>query len=275
MSADIIYAALTGALGYSALVEPALLAHRRIVLRLRELPSGWDGATIHFLSDHHCNRWTSMEERIARILTEPADMLLFGGDIVHRNEAVRHIARLLSGAKLTYRAYGVIGNAERKGWVDTERVMRDLEAAGVTMLHNRSTVLERSGSPLVLAGVDDPYRGQPDIDQALSGAPEGFRLLLAHAPQILRHREVSQVDLVLSGHTHGGQVRIPLVGALMAHSLFERRWAAGLFPPERIRKAFGYERAPTMFVSKGIATGIAHFRFCCLPEVCTFTLASA
>ncbi len=263
--------AFAGLMGYAALIEPGLMAHRRFSIELPGLPEGWRGATIHFVTDIHCNRWTRMEARIQKALSEPADLILLGGDIIHDNAAVGHIRRILSTARSRHGVFGVLGNAERKGWVDTEGAVRDLEAIGVEMLANRHVCLERDNSVLRLVGVDDPYKGRPDLAAALPKEP-GFRILLAHAPQILRDPLVQDVDLILAGHTHGGQVRLPFFGPLGAHSAFEFRWSAGLFPPERIMKAFRYARAPTLYVSKGIATGTIHFRFCCLPEIQTITL---
>lgn len=294
---------------YAALVEPALLAHRRFDLQLPTLPAAWDGATIHLLTDLHTNRWTNMEARIARIFEEPVDLILLGGDLVHRNESVDNIRRILAGSSARLGVFGVVGNAERKSWVDLERAIRDMEELGVQMLMNKHRVLWRNGDKLMLAGVDDPYRGTPDLRGALTepirdlGDPSGivitsasgevvfdgsvdkamkpkrtlpehagFRLLLAHAPQILRDPLVSEVDLILSGHTHGGQIRLPAIGPLLAHNAFEWRWSSGVFPPSRVMRAFGYAKAPTIYVSRGIATGSIHFRFLCMPEVQTITL---
>lgn len=266
---------LAGLLGYASLVEPALLFHRRFSIRLRGLPEGWDGARIHLVTDLHCNRWTSMESRIARILAEPADLLLFGGDIVNTNAAVGNVARLVQAANVTRGAFGVLGNAEHKRWVDTARAVPELEAAGVRMLGNEWLQLMRSGDALFLVGVDDPHTRRADLSAALRDCPSGFRLLLAHAPQVLRDPEVAEVDLVLCGHTHGGQVRVPGVGGLLAHSLFEWQWSEGHFYPDQVRRAMGYSRAPHVYVSRGVGTGFIHFRFLCPPEVQTITLRRA
>lgn len=263
---------LAGLLGYAALIEPAMLVHRRFSIRLHGLPAGWDGARIHLITDLHCNRWTSMESRIARILAEPADLLLFAGDTVNTNEAVAHIARMVQAASVSLGAFGVLGNAEHKRWVDTLRVVTHLEAMGVRMLGNEWLQLTRGGDALYLVGTDDPHTGRADLSRALHECPRGFRLLLAHAPQVLRDPAVSEVDLVLCGHTHGGQVRVPGVGGLLAHSIFEWRWSEGHFFPDRVRRALGYPRAPHVYVSRGVGTGLIHFRFLCRPEVQTITL---
>jgi len=262
-------------LGYAALVEPAMLFHRRFSIRLRGLPGGWDGARIHLVTDLHCNRWTSMESRIARILGEQADLLLFAGDIVNTTRATGHIARLVQAANVSLGAFGVLGNAEHKRWVDTARVVLDLESAGVRMLGNEWLQITRSGDALALIGVDDPYSGRADLAAALGDCPSGCRLLLAHAPQVLKDPAVSEVDLVLCGHTHGGQVRLPWLGGLLAHSLFEWRWAEGHFYPEQVRRVLGYRRAPHVYVSRGVGTGFIHFRCLCPPEVQTITLRKA
>jgi predicted MPP superfamily phosphohydrolase len=213
-----------------------------------------------------------MEERIRRVLARPADLILLGGDMVHTNVAVANVVRMLGDARPPLGVFGVLGNAERKSWLDSDQVVADMSGAGVRMLMNEHVVLERNGDWLALVGVDDPYKGKPDPDAALEGCPNVFRLMLVHAPQILKWRAIGGVDLIVCGHTHGGQVRLPLVGPLMAHTLLERRWSSGFHHGAEIARAFGYDGAPELFISRGVATGFIHFRFLSPPEVHTITL---
>ena len=131
---------------------------------------------------------------------------------------------------------------------DMPALYEKLKACGVEVLVNRSTRLQTSGADVWFAGVDDALEGQPDLAAALDAVPEGAPLiLLAHNPDAWLDNRVERADLVLSGHTHGGQIRLPAIGAAHTQGThLSRRKAAGWFQ----------RGASSMFVSRGLGESI-------------------
>ncbi len=147
---------------------------------------------------------------------------------------------------------------------DTAALIEPLEARGVHVLMNRAIAIREGNDHLFVAGVDDPsdFRGD-DLDSALEGVPaDAFTVLLAHAPDIARQAASRGVALYLCGHTHGGQIRLPILGALYTNSRAPRRYCGG---PWRVEAMQGY-------TSYGIGTTAVPVRFNCPPEVADIEL---
>ncbi|UCH35488.1 MAG: metallophosphoesterase family protein [Armatimonadota bacterium] len=114
-----------------------------------------------------------------------------------------------------------------------------------------------------VVGVDDPYRFRDDPGRALAQVPAGaFKLLLAHSPEVIRRREALSADLILAGHTHGGQVRLPVIGALLTRSRLGRKWSRGTF-------RLG---GTVLILTTGVGTTRLGVRFCCPPEMTLWVL---
>lgn len=128
----------------------------------------------------------------------------------------------------------------------------------VHILLNENVAIYKNGSPIYIAGVDDPYIGYDNVESALRKIrEEDVVILLAHSPQII-DKCIGKVDLILSGHTHGGQVIIPFFGPLFVPLPYEyRKFTYGYFDFNRTK----------MFVSRGIGTSIFPIRFLCPPEI--------
>ncbi|MCX7708108.1 MAG: metallophosphoesterase [Anaerolineae bacterium] len=146
---------------------------------------------------------------------------------------------------------------------DVPEMLRELEARGVVPLVNRAVSIEVDGAEVWFAGVDDTLEGRPDLASALAAVPDGKPLiLLAHNPDIWLHPAVARADLVLSGHTHGGQVWLPLLGAAHTQGThLRRRQPAGWFHRGRSR----------MFVSRGLGESIP-LRFAARPQAALIRL---
>jgi len=159
--------------------------------------------------------------------------------------------------------FAVLGNHDH--YSGEPRRLRELvEGCGIEVLHNRSVILERNGGRMVLAGIDDLLCGTPDLDAALAGAPPGLPvLLLSHNPDVLFDASRRGVALVLSGHTHGGQIRLPGLPVLVRMSRYrldEGRYAVD---------------GAQLVVSRGLgATGVP-LRLFCPPEAVLVTLRRA
>jgi len=148
---------------------------------------------------------------------------------------------------------GVLGNH------DAAEKVPHLERLGVTMLMNQSLALRHGSDTIWLVGLDDPhYYGCDDLPGALRGVPEEtFKVLLVHTPELLAEAEASGVDLYLCGHTHGGQICLPLVGPLITGVKCPRRYVRGAW---RYKRMQGY-------TSAGVGVSVVPVRFFCPPEI--------
>lgn len=259
-----------GLLGSGAIwtvgLEPRQLEVRRVTARIPDLPAALDGFTIGQLSDLHAGVLVS-EERIRQAadvaLSLTPDLIALTGDYVWLGAGnAETCARALSVLEAPYGVYGVLGNHDY--WTgDVARVTRSLTDIGVTMLVNDSARLEAGGTAWWLCGVDDVWSGEPDLEATLASVPEqAFRLLLCHEPDYADTAAEHGIPLQLSGHSHGGQVRLPLLGAPILPYLGKK------YP-------IGLQRAGTstlVYTNVGVGTTAPPVRLNCRPEVTHLTL---
>ena len=229
-----------------------------------DLPQPFDGYRIAFLTDTHVASFVRRDfyrEIVAQVRQFDPDVVLFGGDFVTFS---RHIPllcnRLLDGVTAGDGIYAVLGNHDY--WAGAEKVIDTLTSCGVEFLTNRHVMLARGGARLPLAGIDEVYRGTPDPDAAFAGIDADQPCLaLSHHPDIIDVLPRRRIDLLLCGHTHGGQIRFPFFGAVVVPSKHEAAFAAGF---HRVGPVL-------MYVSRGIGA-IPPLRILCRPEVATFIL---
>jgi hypothetical protein len=257
--------ALTSATGglYAAWLEPQWVAVEQIDLRLKRLPPAFDGFRLAQLSDLHYDS-TPAETITAAIDAAnrlAPDLIVLTGDYVTRSRAgIDAVAREI--ARLTARqgVVGVLGNHDH--WVAPRRIQSTLEAHGVTLLMNRSLAIERDGARLWIVGADDVWEQQANLDRALRGVPrDEAKVLLVHEPDFADEAASYPIDAQLSGHSHGGQVRLPMIGApiLPRHG---RKYPIGLQRAGRLQ----------VYTSRGVGMVRPAVRFNCRPEVTLFTL---
>ncbi|MBW3624787.1 MAG: hypothetical protein KY468_15390 [Armatimonadetes bacterium] len=266
------------------LLSPALLyplweaAHPRLreyTLRFERLPPAWDGLTLLYLSDSHTLRRGRRERNLTRLLTgRETDLLFLGGDIATTEAGYRIILEAARGVTVRLGRYASWGNSENQKIVHRERLQELLRAEGFTMLLNTRDVLEREGVPLALCGVDCPYSEKADFHAALDGLTEDvFRILLMHAPEGLLQMGRHHADLILSGHTHGGQIRMPGLPAFSLHTDTEVDLDRGVFEGDALRR-FDPECPETtrLVIGSGLGTSTAPVRLFCPPEAVMVTL---
>jgi hypothetical protein len=274
---------------YALGVEPYRLQVARITLRPRRLPPALDGLSVLLLADLHMEKWGRRERLLADLLDSlpDPDIAVLAGDLLQGANGLASTSELIERhVRARAGIFGLWGNAEHK----LNRAMRAhfrarLEQAGVRVLVNENRSLALCGETITIAGTDDPYFGHANLAQTLSGRdPNRFCLLVAHSPQLaLLAARAGNVDLMLSGHTHGGQVRLPLIGALKTQNPLSRKIDQGVFDRDRFRAVLG-ARYPAdsemlLYVTRGV--GVARFRalplyprFLCPPEVTWITLKS-
>jgi predicted MPP superfamily phosphohydrolase len=186
--------------------EPAV---KKVDVAIKGLPSALDGYRIAQISDIHCGSYTpatKIATWVERMNELGADLIAVTGDLITSGD--RHteaVAGALGGLRARDGVYACMGNHDY--FCDAERFVKLLESNGLTMLRNRGITLDRV--PLHVAGVDDTWTGRNDTQRALAGRKEGVpTLLLAHDPNLFKGAVEHQVELTLSGHTHGGQLAI-------------------------------------------------------------------
>ena len=250
----------------------------RVEVPLARLPASLDGLAIAQLSDfHYDDTFTLIPIRRAveivsglqpHLIALTGDFVtvpvtnLFDHDARHAASAAEPCARLLSRLQAPLGMFAILGNHDTGS--DVPRIVDALQTSGIVVLQNRSVPLEWQGSRLWLAGLNDVLEGKPDIHATLRGIPgEEPVVLLAHEPDFADHAARFPVDLQLSGHSHGGQIRFPLIGAP--------------YLPELARKyPWGLRRIGplTLYTNVGLGTIRIPARLNCPPEVTLFTLRS-
>lgn len=228
-----------------------------------DLPPQLDGYRITFLTDTHVAgfvRRSFYREIVAQVNRFKPDLILLGGDFVTWN---RHIAlmaeTLLSDLQSGDGILSVLGNHDY--WAGAEEVKAAMTAKGVRFIINASTKIRRDGAELPVVGIDEVYRGEPDVDAAFASVKPGPVIGLTHHPDLIDQVERRRLDLLLCGHTHGGQIRFPFFGAVVVPSKYESRYASG----------FHRVGGVLMYVSRGIGA-IPPVRILCRPEIATFVL---
>ena len=243
---------------------------------IRNLPPAFEGFRIVQFSDIHLEQYTEeffVQEVIDRVNALNADLLLVTGDFVSRGPlalemsyaAASRCAELLRGLTCQER-YGILGNHDT---TVGGRIIRDhMENNGLPILVNEFVKIEREGQHIYLSGLDDFSFGYPNLSLGVPEKPDAPVILMVHEPDfavhIGAHRRGPSVDLVLSGHTHGGQIRIPGIRPL-ALPPFGKLFPHGQYQLGRLQ----------LYVNRGIGTVGVPFRFNCPPEITVATLRNA
>lgn len=267
-------AGVVGTLGADALLfEPNVPRVIRKKIALTRWPARMNGFTIAVLSDFHYDAVFSVHPIRSSIDTVNSlhpDLIALTGDFVTEPAvgdpaqgavAAEPCAELLSGLRAPYGLWAVLGNHDLA--TDASRVSSGLMAKGIQFLTNRSIPVEKNGSRFWLTGVDDVLDGRPDLESALHGVPsDEATVLLAHEPDYADEVTKYPVDLQLSGHSHGGQVRFPFVPPLFLPDL-AKKYVWGLYKIGKL----------TLYTNAGIGTVRIAVRFNCPPEITLITLS--
>lgn len=252
--------------------EPHLV---RQEITLKRLPRAFDGFTLAHLSDFHYEPHFSVvpiRKAVELVNGVRPDMTVLTGDFVTvpvferegflRESAQTAIPCAALLAQIQGPKYAILGNHD--AMADPALIVRSLEGKGIPVLRNRCLPIERNNGRMWLAGIDDLLRGRPRIDLTLAGIPpDEATILLAHEPDYADQAALLPVDLQLSGHSHGGQVWIPGIGAPWLPPM-SRRYPRGLYQIQDL----------TLYTNIGIGTIRAPIRLNCPPEVTLITLRS-
>jgi uncharacterized protein len=256
----------------SALLETNRPRVVRQEISLRRWPAHLDGFTIALLSDFHYDPYFSvhpLRSSIGMVNALHPDLIVLTGDFVslpvfgdaeEGASAAEPCAELLRQMHAPYGLWAVLGNHDI--FTDPDRITSVLVGAGIKVLSNQSVPIERDGARFWLAGVDDVLGRTADLDATLHVVPsDEATILLAHEPDFADEVTRYPVDLQLSGHSHGGQVRVPLIRPLYLPDL-ARKYVLGLY------KIGGL----TLYTNPGIGTVRVPVRLNCPPEITLFTM---
>lgn len=259
--------------GYGTLYELRNLQLEQFRLWLPNLPPELEGTRLVLMSDWHCgpfNRPGDLRPAIELANRCRPDLVLLPGDFTSKSgryfaeaaELVRHLRPSIpNGLLLSW------GNHDY--WHGIEPGLKLMPEAGCQILTNRCLVLtpkrelDSGGRGLCLAGIDDLWAGKPDLSETLRDVPaDQPRVVLCHNPDVAELQSGPRVDLMLSGHTHGGQVRIPAIGAPIVPSRYGQKYAQGLVEGPHY----------PVYVSRGVGTSGVPVRLGVPPEVTVFEL---
>ena len=265
-------ALLLGGLVYARKVEPENVEVVPVSLILPRLDTRFDGYRIAQISDLHADGWMT-PGRVLNLMNlvnehEP-DLVAITGDFATYSKfrsLIRH-AFALAGPLRRLRAFdGVVAVSGNHDYKSNPQVVRGvLAASGVVELRNAIRTLRRGGAALHLCGVDDVREGTPDLDRTVQDlAEEGAAVLLVHEPDFADESAATgRFDLQLSGHSHGGQLGLPILRYPFLPKL-SRKYPAGLY---RVRGMF-------LYTNRGLGSH-PRFRFNCRPEITVITLRSS
>ena len=256
--------------------ENTALERNTYTIRSPELPDVFDGCRIAQVSDLHNAEFGDRNQRLLEMLREAEpDMIAITGDLIDSRKT--NIAVALAFAEDAVKiapCYYVSGNHEARV-SEYQDLKTGLEAAGVTVLDDAQVRIEVSGESITVIGVNDPsfHADYLTSDAAvmdrklseLSSEAAGFTILLSHRPELFDTYADHNMNLVLSGHAHGGQFRLPLIGGLIAPN-------QGLFP--KYDAGLYSDGSTNMIVSRGLGNSIIPFRFNNRPEVVLIELKS-
>jgi predicted MPP superfamily phosphohydrolase len=241
----------------TALAEANSLSIEKIDISLKKLPKRLDGFRIIHLSDIHHSPFVSLEHirRAVKVANGLApDLFLMTGDYVsHGREFIAPVAEVLGNLSSEFGTFACLGNHDH--WTDAGEVANRFRAAGINVLINEGLRFTARDASFWLGGVDDYMVGKSNLKAAIHGSFEDeMKILLAHNPVLVRQAARYGIDLVLSGHTHGGQVKL-------------RDDEKRILPKRRLTAGLHRRKETQIYITRGIGTVVVPLRYRCPPEI--------
>ncbi|OLS42216.1 metallophosphoesterase [Bacillus sp. MRMR6] len=263
----------SGGYYYANRIEPALLEIKSFIMEHPQIPKSFEELRIVQFSDTHLGFHYDIiqfKKLVQKINNLRPDMIFFTGDLLdepNKFGGINQVVLMLQQLEAPLGKFCIFGNHDHGGY-GSDIYKNIMETANFTVLLNESIQIERDGSSISLIGIDDRMLGRPNFELAQKKVPEDhFKILLSHAPDVADEASHYGIHWQLSGHSHGGQVKIPFLGALV-------------IPPYAKKYPEGYysigENSPLhLYVNRGIGTTRLPFRFLAKPEITVFTLQTA
>ncbi|QIZ07282.1 metallophosphoesterase [Priestia megaterium] len=258
---------------YANRIEPSLLDIQELQIKHPLIPNSFDGIKMIQFSDTHLGFQYNLHQfnqLVKKINSLKPDIILFTGDLMDEPNQYTEINKLMTILKKLQAPLGkycIFGNHDHGGYgSDIYRYI--METTDFSVLLNDSAPIKLSdGSIIYLLGIDDAMLGNPNLPLTLKNVPKNsFKILLSHAPDLAETASLYPVQWQLSGHSHGGQIKIPFLGALVTPP-FGQIYPEGLY-------SIGEHNPLSLYVNRGIGTTRLPFRFMSKPELTVFTLKS-
>jgi predicted MPP superfamily phosphohydrolase len=248
-----------------AIDEANSLSLERVPITLKRLPHKLEGFKIVHLSDTHHSPFTDLRHiaRAVKIANRlRPDMFLLTGDYVsHDREYIGPVAAELGKLRSRHGTFACLGNHDH--WTDPDLVTHMLRGEGINVLINEGLRVTARGASFWLAGVDDYMVGKTDVAAAMKGSfPDEMKLLLAHNPIIFRQSVRRKIDLTLSGHTHGGQIKL-------------RDEEKRIIRRRKLSSGLHARQESQIYITRGIGTVVLPVRYQCPPEISLLELRTA
>lgn len=236
------------------------LSVEKIELPVKDLPDALDGYRIAHLSDIHFTGDVAPDftKHVITIANQwKPELFALTGDLIDKQSCIEWLKPVLQHAKASDGSYFILGNHDAR-MPDTQAIRSEISEAGwIDLGGNKITVCLR-GQDVTIVGDESPWLKKP---KELDERDQAFRILLSHSPDRIRWASKNQVQLMLAGHTHGGQGRLPLLGPVLSPSLYGSRYASGQF----------FQSPTTLHVTRGLS-GTRLLRINCRPELSLLTL---
>ncbi|MGV3464803.1 MAG: metallophosphoesterase [Heyndrickxia sp.] len=252
---------------YSFFFERFWLDINKIQLAFPQLPAAFSGTKIVHFSDLHLGEFFDvdhLQKIVNHINSLKPDLICFTGDLVEdRTDILERSTTVLQQMHAPLGKIAIFGNHDYRIGKQQD-VANALIQSGFVFLQNNHTSINILGEKIFVAGTDDMFGGGSDIPKAIQGIPDNqFTILLAHEPDLADIAAQHPIHLQLSGHSHGGQIRVPFVGALFTPD-GAKKYIEGLIPVKNSNIK--------LYVNRGIGTTALPFRFHCRPELTVITL---
>ncbi|SET28736.1 hypothetical protein SAMN05216389_10876 [Oceanobacillus limi] len=260
-----------GAYFYARDIEPKALNIHTENIKSSTIPKSFHNFKIVQFSDTHIGfhyDLAQFEDLVNVINKHNPDLIVFTGDLVdepNRYNWDTKLMKLLQSLKAPYGKFWIYGNHDHGGY-GTDIVKEVMDQADFQLLQNEHKIIQKDNESINLAGIDDVMLGNPDLTKTLQQAnTDLFTILLAHEPDYADQAIKFPIDVQLSGHSHGGQVRLPFIGHLYTPS-YAQKYVKGnyVFDSSNL----------SLYVNQGIGTTRVPYRFLCKPEIYVFSLKS-
>lgn len=255
-------ALFSAAFFYAWKIEPNWLQIKKETIFLDNLPASFNDFKIVQLSDLHGKKFP--DKKLVKIINhQKPDIVIITGDIFDRDKKIQldYAKDVFQGIHPPYGAFFVFGNNDY--YLDREKICQQLKSFGIKVLANENHLISLKGQDLWVIGVEDPVTRRANLEEAMTGIKKGPKILLAHSPEVIYKAEKKGIDLILAGHTHGGQIYVPFMPRYLPHiKKSYRSYISGLYKTQTTQ----------VYVNPGLGEGEIPLRFMVRPQVTVFTL---
>lgn len=258
---------VTAELGFFLYFQTNTIVIHSQTINDSELAAFFNGFKVVQISDLHIYRFGNRERMLVSLIGKLDPQLIFiTGDFANRNSTIVSALKVVGKIAENRNVIAILGNSDHQNGlekIDTQKLVSGLNKIGVHILVNKSIKLKNEVDSVYIIGLDDNYLWKDDFFKATANVPSTVKkILLAHSPDIVSKVRLGKINLVLSGHTHGGQINLPFVGAIVTNRVCNSfyKFVSGLYSYQNTK----------LYVNRGIGTSSVPLRLFCRPEITVF-----